>query len=96
VAASDGDSDDGSESRPLPRGFRALSQLQALRGAPPRVHTAMLHLDRASAFAGAYLKAQPWARLAAVGYLAVLHLMLLACSHGGARHSADVRGVGSG
>lgn len=46
--------------------------------------------------AGAYLKAQPWARLAAVGYLAVLHLMLLACSHGGARHSADVRGVGSG
>lgn len=52
VAASDGDSDDGSELRPLPRGFRALSQLQALRGAPPRVHTAMLHLDRASAFAG--------------------------------------------
>lgn len=52
MAASDGDSDDGSESRPLPRGFRALSQLQALRGAPPRVHTAMLHLDRASAFAG--------------------------------------------
>ncbi len=45
---------------------------------------------------GAYMKTQPWARLAAMVYLVFLHVMLLACSSGSGRHGGALRGVTSG
>lgn len=42
----------GSGSRPLPRDFRGLASVAALRAAPPRAHAALLAVDRATAATG--------------------------------------------
>ncbi len=69
-AASDAGSDDGPDTRLLPRGMRGLSQVHALRGAPPRAHYALLQLDRFTASAGA--PAPPPSSATANGFMSAL------------------------
>jgi hypothetical protein len=72
-AAVDGDSDE--EGRP--RGFRPLTGMALMRRAPARVSAAARVADSATLLAGRLLTGQPGLRLGALGYLLLLHLLLL-------------------
>ncbi len=52
AAVSDAESDEASAGRQLPRDFRPLAGIGALRSAPPRAHAAALAVDRGTALAG--------------------------------------------